>query len=294
VIGGTRVSRCSLGLVAAAWSVWVFVQPQTRQFCVTVMDDDRKAVTGLGAEDFALKDGGARQPVVASEPARDPLMIAIVIAGFPPEAGAPLVGAVNALTSVVDASNPESHEVLVLEGTKGDPGTSPLLPGVRLHDADVVFSGGRGVGAALNAAARALGSAGPSGRRAIVAFIDGSASDQSDQSDQTDQVAGRMGPIQGSKIALWTVELPPARPTGTRPPPAVATSALDRAVQAGGGLRWRVDTLSGLEPGARGVAALLATAQYVVTIELPVLFNGPVPIATRHDRGVVLVPIWSR
>lgn len=62
------------------------------------------------------------------------------------------------------------------------------------------------------------------------------------------------------------------------------------AVQAGGGLRWRVDTPADLETGARGVAALLGTAQYVVTVDLPVLFNGPVPIATRHDRGMVLVP----
>ncbi len=66
------------------------------------------------------------------------------------------------------------------------------------------------------------------------------------------------------------------------------------AVQAGGGPRWRVDTPADLEAGARGVAALLGTAQYVVTVDLPVLFNGPVPIATRHDRGIVLVPMWSR
>lgn len=99
MLPGILPSRRHTGVLAAVWCVWACVQPQTRQFYVTVMDDDRKAVTGLGAEDFALKDGGARQPVVSSEPADDPMQIAIVVAGFPVEDRAPLVTAVNALAA---------------------------------------------------------------------------------------------------------------------------------------------------------------------------------------------------
>jgi hypothetical protein len=289
VVGGTLSSRGRSSLLAVAWCVWACVQPQTRQFCVTVMDDDRKAVTGLGAEDFALKDGGARQPVVDSEHADDPMQIAIVIAGFPAEDRAPLATAVNAFASAVHASSPLSHAVLVLEGTALDWASRALLSGARPVDHQVVVSGDHGVAAILNTAVAELGSGRATGRRVIVAFLYPSAS-------QAGPVVELPSLIQSRKIALWTVELAPGRTTDAKSPPDpdAGSEALDLAVQAGGGLRWRIDTPAGLETGARGVAALLGTAQYVVTVELPVLFNGPVPIATRHDRGVVLVPMWSR
>ena len=288
MLPGILPSRRHTSLMAAAWCVWVCVQPQTRQFYVTVMDDDRKAVTGLGAEDFALKDGGARQPVVDSEPADDPMQIATVIADVPPEERAPLLGAVNAFTNVVHSLSPASREVLVLEGTTVDWGGGPVPSGLRATDTEVVFSGSHGVSDVLAAAVRDLESASPNGRRVIVAFLHAPAR------DQAGPVAGLAGLIQSSKTALWTVELATARTTAAPPPPDQGGEALDMAVQAGGGLRWRVDTPADLETGARGVAALLGTAQYVVTVDLPVLFNGPVPIATRHDRGIVLVPMWSR
>jgi hypothetical protein len=286
VVGGTLSSRGRSGLLAAAWCLWACIQPQTRQFCVTVMDDDRKAVTGLGAEDFALKDGGARQPVVDSEPADDPIEIAIVIAGFPAEDRTPLVTAVNAFASTVRESSPSSHATLVLEGPALDWAEWALLSGVRLSDAGVVVTGDHGVGDLLRTAVAELESAGATGRRVVVAFLD--------PSGMAGPVVGLAGLIQRSKVALWTVELAPVQTPGAKSPPDALSGALDTAVQAGGGLRWRVDTPADLEAGARGVAALLGTAQYVVTVELPVLFNGPVPIATRHDRGLVLVPLWSR
>ncbi|HEY6358888.1 MAG TPA: hypothetical protein VIX35_11620, partial [Vicinamibacterales bacterium] len=245
-------------------------------------------VTGLGAEDFAIKDGGARQPVVNSEPADDPMQIAVVVAGIPVEEHAPLVTAVNALISVVHGLNPASREVLVLAGATGDWGGGPVPSGLRPTGTRVVFSGAQGVSDVLAAAVRDLQSASPNGRRLIVAFLHAPAR------DQAGPVADLAGVIESTKTSLWTVELATARTTGAQAPTDPGGEALDRAVQAGGGLRWQVDTPADLETGARGVAALLGTAQYVVTVDLPVLFNGPVPIATRHDRGIVLVPMWSR
>ena len=69
---------------------------------------------------------------------------------------------------------------------------------------------------------------------------------------------------------------------------------LDAAVAVGGGMRWRVKTTDELADAAAGVAALVSTAQYVVTASLPAIFTPPAPIATRHDRGIVLVPMWPR
>ena len=54
-----------------------FDQQTFAQKYVTVVGLEGRPVTGLGSEDFSLRDGAVRRPVQAAEPATQPLAIAV-------------------------------------------------------------------------------------------------------------------------------------------------------------------------------------------------------------------------
>src|SRR4051812_19920662 len=45
---------------------------------ITVINDDGQPVRGLGAEDFAMRDGAVRQAVLGAEPATEPIAAVIL------------------------------------------------------------------------------------------------------------------------------------------------------------------------------------------------------------------------
>lgn len=216
------------------------------------MDDDHKPVMGLGKEDFALKDGGARQPVISVEPATGPIAVGLIFWG-------PMMYSDAFGHALMDA-NPGGRVI----DTKSVPSTNPPKESVRQ---------------AVEGMARELGAAKGVERRAIVVTMTAAAPD-----DQLQPVASLTRILQENDSPLWTIELGAAGPA----------PSVDAAVAVGGGYRWRVKTGDELADAEAGVAALLGTAQYFVTANLPSIFTPPAPIATRHDRGIVLVPMWPR
>jgi hypothetical protein len=229
------------------------------------MDDDHKPVTGLGKEDFALKDGGARQPVVSAEPATGPIAVGLVYWG-------PLMG-----------TSGFGHEL------------TGVSPASRVVDTASIAPSNQQLGFLLRSIeheATTLSRSQGFERRAIVLVI--SAPIPASQLQATTTLTEV---LESTETPLWIVEAPTEAVPGVAPQPHPRTTvddALDAAVAIGGGSRWRVKTGDELADAAAAVAALLGTAQYFVTANLPSIFTPPAPIATRHDRGIVLVPMWSR
>ena len=256
------VSPGVLVLAALTLALPLHAQQPARTWCVTAMDDDHKPVTGLGKEDFALKDGGARQPVISVEPATGPIVVSLVTWG------APSATEFSAFDVALKAASPASAVV-------GHTRVSAARPQVRNSLEPIIEE------AATNL--RLAGTRQGFERRSLV-FV----AMAPIPFDQLDPPALSQT-LQREEVPLWTVEL-----QSTPVPRTRTDDALDAAVAAGGGLRWRVKTGDELADAAAGVAALLGTAQYYVTANLPSIFTPPAPIATRHDRGIVLVPMWPR
>lgn len=82
--GMTLAAACLLAaaLSATESSVTPRRQRMFAQKYVTVVGGEGRPVTGLGSEDFSLRDGGIRRPLQAAEPATLPLSIAVGVAGF--------------------------------------------------------------------------------------------------------------------------------------------------------------------------------------------------------------------
>jgi len=68
---------------------------------------------------------------------------------------------------------------------------------------------------------------------------------------------------------------------------------LNDATKFSGALRERVSDAAGLTPMAERVGHCLFV-QYIVTYLWPNPMLSTFSIATRHDRGEVLVPAWAR
>jgi hypothetical protein len=86
------------------------------------------------------------------------------------------------------------------------------------------------------------------------------------------------------------------RPAGSPPPAPAAGSArlddvLNDATKFSGALRERVSDAAGLTPMAERVGHFLFV-QYIVSYLWPNPMLSTFSIATRHDRGEVLVPAW--
>jgi len=236
---------------------------------VTVVGLEGRPVTGLGSEDFSLRDGAVRRPVQAAEPAMQPLAIAIVIAGFEAaDAGS--------LTKALD----ELRRALNTAGAG--------------HRIDVVDAGARSfLEAALEASD--LAGAASTDRRIVLALLRRRAGD----GDVT-KPERLTDALRATRASLWTLEIAVAAEGhgatsagGPRPAPSPLDDALTTGTQLSGGLRETLASVSALPDHAGRVARLLLS-QYVVTYAWPDPMIGQFSISTRHDRGTVLSPVWDR
>jgi hypothetical protein len=242
---------------AAAFQPVRAARPADAQTYVTVLDTDRRPVVGLGEEDFAMRDGGVREHVISVEPATAPLSIALVVDGFEPGDQPAVSAAIAAATRRLTAADPR-HQVV---GPSSDGGSAAFVD-------------------ALTAACASLRTA-PTDRRVVLALVRRHAGDGAVAKPGALSDAILLG-----KISLWTIEVGP-----------VQTTALDRlltdSTALGGALREIVPAASGLSDTATRVADLLVS-QYVVTYAWPNPMLSQVNITIRHDRGLVLAPLWTR
>jgi hypothetical protein len=295
------------GLLAATMVATAAVVHATRpiqgQIFITVMDTDRHPVLGLVAEDFAMRDGAVRQPVLDVEPATAPLSVVIVIDGF--EAGdARDVGrAIEAAARALGARD-RGHRVSLLTGA--GPGDRPLVavaldqPGLDASVARLVAGGGGRLFERVSAACQALEAA-PADRRVVLALVRRRA-DEVAAAEPAEPAARMTDAILRARAALWTVEVAVAVPPAGRSTPSAPAQvrstltlddALDDGVRLSGALREPSPSIPALADAVTRVTALLLS-QYLVTYTWPDPMLSQVSLSIRHDRGVVLTPAWSR
>ena len=285
-----RVGVALCAAVALAPSV-LARQSGRAQIYATIIDDLRKPVDGLGSEDVVLRDGGVRQVSLAVERATDPLAIAVTIEGFEPGDASDLGRALDGLVQAIHARNAASQVGLVTRpGPAGREvvmltGDTPRL-GTALSE--LTAPGPASLIESVSDACLAVRAA-PTDRLVVLAFIkrhpdDGTLS-------QTERLTDTLF---RTRTSLWTIEV------GS---PGVAAGAANRrngldtlltaGTQLGGALRETVADTPALAPAALRVANLLLS-QYVVTYTWPDPMLSQVSLTTRHDRGQVLTPAWSR
>ena len=252
------------------------------QSFVTVVDTENRPVLGLGSEDFSLRDGAVRQPIVAVEPAVAPLAVAVVLDGFE-ASDAPAV--TQAITQIVQhlAQADPAHQVGGLTGAGSTRAIRPLTArDVAGYVATRLAPGTAGAPSVTDALAdgcRVLANA-PSERRAVIGLL------RRRQDRLSVPTASSLtDAMLLSKVAVWTVELGAA---GTSP----IDRALTDAATIGGALRQTASatTLSDLA----GRTADLLVSQYLVTYMWPNPMLSQLTISLRHDRGAVLTPLWMR
>jgi hypothetical protein len=98
-----------------------------------------------------------------------------------------------------------------------------------------------------------------------------------------------------TKSMLWTVEIggSPPKATGATVTARRLDDALATATAMGGALRRKVVDSTEVPAALAQIVGLLR-AQYVVSYTWPDPMLSQVNLATRHDRGDVLAPVWSR
>ena len=233
---------------------------------VTVVGLEGRPVTGLGSEDFSLRDGAVRRPVQAAEPAAQPLAIAIVLAGFDAEDARSVTTALDEIRRALKTGG-AGHRVEIVEAAG-----RPLVDAV-LEAADSV-------------------SAAPTDRRVVLAIVRRRAGD-----DEVAQPERLTDALRAMRVSLWTLELAPgpaaAPGAGRKPASSPLDDVLTMAAQLGGGLRETLSGAAALPEHGRRVTSLLLS-QYVVTYAWPDPMIGQFTISTRHDRGTVLMPVWDR
>jgi len=273
--------------VAALFAPLHAARPFDAQKYITVLDADRHPVLGLSAEDFAMRDGAVRQPVIDVEPATAPLSIAVVLEGFEAGDRTDVTAALAAMRRPLLAADAGHRLGLLDTVAPGGPSLVDVTTDRARMDAAVAGligpAGPAGRPAfidALLAACQALRSA-PTDRRVVVAIArrhpgDGGVSQPTRLTDA----------IFTGRVALWTIEVGP-----------VQTTALDRAIGDGvdfsGALRGVVPAMPALPTAADDLTNLLLS-QYVLTYAWPNPMLSQVSISIRHDRGIVLAPIWTR
>jgi hypothetical protein len=92
-----------------------------------------------------------------------------------------------------------------------------------------------------------------------------------------------------AKAALWTIEVAGAKPVSNRK----LDDVLAAGAQVSGALRKTVSGSAALPAAVAHVVDLLRS-QYVVTYTWPDPMLSQLVFTTRHDRGAVLAPAWSR
>ncbi|HUL74466.1 MAG TPA: hypothetical protein VLT86_15265 [Vicinamibacterales bacterium] len=288
-----RAARLAVAtmIAGAIWPAAARAQGSPQQVYAIVVDGDGLPVRGLSAEDFSLRDGSVRQQVLGVEPATNPIWIAVVVRGFAAEDRATVRTAVGAVVEALQSQ--AGSRVGVMHARPGGrsewvDATSGLADSVW----DAVLAPGSGaVTDAIADACVALRSA-PTDRRAVLTLI---------QRRPDDAVVAMTGLLTDalfqSSAALWTVEIPApaATPAASSLPArgAKLDDVLTDATKFSGALRERAADPAGLAPMAARVAHLLL-AQYIVSYLWPNPMLSQFSIATRHDRGDVLVPAWAR
>ena len=275
-------------LVATGLSV-AHAQGIAQQIYAIVVDADGFPVRGLSAEDFSLRDGAVRQAVLGAEPATSPIWVAVTVHGFDREDAPAVRGAIERIAARVK-NGPAGSRTLVKQGKgiasdwidvgAGHTDTTDAYP-VAAPDLPVLD--------VIDSACAALRRA-PTDRRVVVLLL------RARPEDAILRPTGLLTDVLfNSGAALWTVEITsssrmPARPTeGT----VDLDDLLTEATRFSGALRERVPNLEAIAPMAERVANL-TLAQYVVTYQWPNPMLSVFSIATRHDRGEVLLPTWSR
>ena len=278
-------------LAALVWPAAAAAQGSAQQVYAIVVDGDGFPVRGLSAEDFSLRDGAVRQAVQGAEAATNPVWFAVVVRGFSTEDAPHVRRAIEAIVKAA-SQGPSGSRVGVMRPTSTGAAewvdVTPQLPEATWTS--VVENSGRSVLDAIGDAASALRRA-PTDRRAIVTLIKRSPGEAHVVQNAlvTDQLFN-------AGASLWTIELPGSAGS-TGPPPAANAVKLDDvlndATKFSGSLRERVTDAAAMAPMAERVANLVL-AQYVVTYLWPNPMLSQFSIATRHDRGDVLVPAWAR
>ena len=258
----TSVATVSGAVLPGAASQQTFAQKY-----VTVVGLEGRPVTGLGSEDFSLRDGAVRRPVQGAEPAAAPLAIEIVLAGFDAEDAGSVTPALDEIRRA-------------------------LKTGAASHRVEIVEASGRPLVDAVLEAADST-SAAPTDRRVVVAIVRRRAGD-----GEIAHPERLTDGLRAARVSLWTLELGPVSAGGSagagrKPSSSPLDEALTMAVQFGGGLRETLSDAAALAEHARRVTSLLLS-QYVVTYAWPDPMIGQFNISTRHDRGTVLMPVWDR
>ncbi len=267
-------------------------QGTPQQVYAVVVDSDGYPVRGLSAEDFSLRDGSVRQAVLGAEPATNPVWLAVVAQGFKTADLPQLRASIEAIAAAT-RKGPAGSRTGVMRPASATSSWIDVASG--LSDADwnsLVDHPEPPVLDAIGQAAVALRQA-PTDRRAVVLLVRRSAANASvvPHGLVTDQLftAG---------AALWTVEVGDTSASGAGASAGVPDSVklddvLNDATKFSGSLRLRAADTPGMVPSAERVANLVL-AQYVVTYLWPNPMLSTFSIATRHDRGDVLVPAWAR
>jgi hypothetical protein len=285
-----RRTILGIALGAALWPAVARAQGSPQQVYAIVVDSDGFPVRGLSAEDFSLRDGSVRQAVLGAEPAANPVWLAIVVRGFETQDLPQVRGAIEAIAATTTKGVAGSHVGVMRASSAGASEWVDATTGVADGVWSSVLTNPAPVLDAIGQAAGALRKA-PTDRRAVVLLIKRSPSDTVVVQNGlvTDQLFN-------TGAALWTVEVPGSSTAAGPVLPANAAKfddVLTDATKFSGSLRERVSDLAALTPMAQRVANLVL-AQYVVTYLWPNPMLSTLSIATRHDRGDVLVPAWAR
>jgi len=280
-------------LASVAWPGTALAQGSPQQVYAIVVDSDGWPVRGLGSEDFSLRDGSVRQAVVGAEPATSPLWIAIVVRGFEASDRPAVRRAIDAIATTVRSQAAGSHVGVMRPRASGGSEWLDVTSGVGENTLDATTGPSGSLTDSIDEACSALRAA-PTDRRAVITLL---------HRRSDDGVVSMNGLLTDAlfqaSAALWTVEVPasssgaPAQGPAAPARGAKLDDVLTEATAFSGALRERVADAAGLEPMATRVARLLL-AQYIVTYLWPNPMLSQFSIATRHDRGDVLVPAWAR
>jgi hypothetical protein len=264
-------------------------QGSPQQVYAIVVDSDGWPVRGLSAEDFSLRDGAVRQAVLGVEPATNPVWTAVVVRGFERGELPAVRRAIEALAKTTRTGAAGSRTGVMRARSSGATWADVTAD---MNDAawDALLANSSGsVVDAIGDACAALRNA-PTDRRAVVTIL------KRRPDDASVKLNGLVtDTLFNAGAALWTIELPAS--STAAPAPAAGSAKLDDvlndATKFSGALRERVNDAAGLAPMAERVGHFLFV-QYIVTYLWPNPMLSTFSIATRHDRGEVLVPAWAR
>ena len=292
------VTRRPSRLFAALWLATFACVPATalaqgspQQVYAIVLDSDGWPVRGLSAEDFSLRDGSVRQAVLGVEPATNAVWTAVVVRGFGREEFPAVRRAIEALAKTTRTGAAGSHTGVMRAASSGSTWTDVTPDMTDAAWEGLLSSSSGSIVDVIGDACAALRNA-PTDRRAVVTIL------KRRSDDAVVKLSGLVtDTLFNAGAALWTIELPPA--SAGSPAPALAAGStklddvLDEATKFSGALRERVSGAAGLTPMAERVGSCLFV-QYIVTYLWPNPMLSTFSIATRHDRGEVLVPAWAR